>query len=219
MDIFNQPRLNFRVASGPCHTALIAWRERRLAVEKQHFDFAKSVGGTGFYPGSEDNVGNGVAIHAVIFEGDLPAGWKVRKWKSFNGLSAGMSAGWPDKRTKIGKEALAVIRALPLRPSCNAPCDEIGFPTSLSYTYPGGKGSVPLGMFETLKAGWIEDVFYVSLPDYQRIGLALQAEGKEVERVDWLPLVGMQLVLKEQVDLDYARHKAATAATAEGGAA
>lgn len=212
MDPFNQPRAHFRVESGPCHEILMRWREARTEIESEYFAFAKSAGGMGFYPGSDDNVGNAVAINAVIFEGDLPKGWKPRKWKSFAGLERGKTAAWPDTRSTDGKAALAAIKALPLRPSSYGPCDAIGFPSSLSYTKEGTNGSMTLGVFETLKVGWIEDVLYVSLPDEKRVRLGMEAEGYTVEGDLWSPLPGMVRVLKEEVDLDYARHKAKVAA-------
>ena len=210
---FVEKRNHFRVAAGPCHEILMRWREARKAIEDQYWSFAKSVGATGFFPGHDDNVGNATAISAAIFEGGLPKGWKPRKWKSFANLSAGKMAGWPDQRTTDGKAALKAIKALPLRPSTYGPCDEIGFPSSLRYSRPDGShGSMGLGFMSTLSVGWIEDVFYVSLPDEAKSRADLERDGYTVEGEPWTPLAGMECILKEEADLDYARHKAKVAA-------
>lgn len=205
-------RCEYRVASGPCHEALITWRQDRQAIDAQCFEFARSVGGNGFYAGHDDNVGNALAIHAVTFEGAVPAGWKERKWKSLKRTGEGIPC-WPDKRTAVGKAALKAIKALPLRPSSYRVCTAIAFPASLEYHGNGvTRGSSAMGFFETLLAGWIKDTFYVSLPDVKRARQRLIDSGYTVDTPEWEPLPGMEPILKEEADLDYAREKLRLAA-------
>lgn len=198
-------RKHYRIASGPAFDACQKYRQARERVSDVHLAYAKSVGGVGNYQGSTARVGNGTPISAVIFEGDLPAGWKPRKWRSFQGLPNGRSAAWPDKRTVAGKAALAEIMALEYRPDPDDICGDIGFPLSLSYSKEGSTGTESLGFFETANVGWIKDVYYLSLPDYAAVRAKREAEGYTVDTPYWSPLEGMDPVLKEEVDLDFAR--------------
>lgn len=204
---FTPDRQFYRVASGSCWDALMAWREERKAVDAACFEFAKSVGGIGFYAGHDDNVGNATAIAAVTFEGELPKGWKPRRWSSFV-LQSGHTPAWPDERTKLGKEAVKAIKALKLRPSTYKVCDKIGFPSCVSYSKPGEcRGTDGMMCFETMLVGWNGDTFYVGLPRLNETIAKYEAEGYAVETPRWEPLPGMEPILKEEMDLDMARAK------------
>jgi hypothetical protein len=202
-------RKYYRVVEGPCHEVLTRWRSKREELQKQYLAFANSVGGCGYYPGHDDNVVNATAISAVVFDGKLPSGWKPRRWQSFTGVHRGKSTGWPDQRTKIGKEALAAIKKLPLLPSSYGPCREIGFPTSLSYS---GRetilGSTQMGVWETMLIGFLRDTFYVAIPDEEAARAELVAKGYTVEGDPWRPLPGMVEILEEEMNLDFARERA-----------
>lgn len=205
-------RKHYRVRSGPCWDACKAYREAYDAITASNMNFAVSVGGIGFYEGSTENVGNGLAISAVTFDGPLPKGWKRRNWRSFTGLKTGHTAAWPDQRTSEGKAALKAIKALPLFPLPDRVCDAIGFPTSLSYEKEGASGTESLGFFRTIGIGWIDDTFYVSLPDIVGQRARKIEQGYTVTTPEWHILDGMEPILKEEADLDYARNRAAKAA-------
>lgn len=200
-------RRYYRVTEGPCHAALLAWRQKTKAIKDQHWDFVKAHGAKGYFPGFEDNVGNAIAIIGLIFEGALPTGWKPKKLKSSVDMT-GKKVGWPDQRTAIGKQALRDLKALPLCPSTNSVCDQIGFPHVLKYS---GKdteeGWASLALFETLSAGYIDDTFYISLPDEALNRSMYEAKGYIVEGEAWSPLPGMVEILEEEMDLDFAREK------------
>lgn len=206
-------RLHYRVASGPCHDACSAFRSLKIDIAGKHQAFAKAAGGVGHYPGSTENVGNAMAINAVIFDGDLPSGWKPRRQSNYRGLKPGQRAASPDQHTKAGKAILEEIGQLPLLPSSGRICDAIGFPQGLSYRKGDHTGMEALGLFETIKVGWLGDVFYVSLPDYDAIRARREADGYEVTTPPWTLLPGMELILKEEADLDFARAAAAKAAS------
>lgn len=204
-------RITYRVAHGPCHEALLAWRTEKQAVQSHHQGSATALGAVGFYPGSDDNVGNGIAIYALIFEGKLPEGWKPAG-KRFFKHGSGQVAGKPDKRTAIGKLALEAIQALPCTPNPDKVSREIGFPMSLNYESADSKGSRHLGMWNCIAIGWLEDTFYVSLPDLQAERQIHIDRGETVTSPDWHPLEGMERILKEEADLDFARAKLKEAA-------
>ena len=205
--LFRADRQYFRVERGPCFDILVAWRKQRRELETRYFDFAKSVGGVGFYAGHDDNVGNATALAAVIFDGPLPKGWKLRQWSSFV-VEDGKTPGWPDQRTKIGKDALAAIKAMPLRPSSYHVCGALGVPTSLEYS---GKGTIKgydcMGVFETANIGWTGDSFYIALPKIAEARQRLTDQGYTVATPEWQPLDGMEPILKEEMELDFARAK------------
>jgi hypothetical protein len=210
----DSPRQYYRVTSGPCWDILVAWREKRNAIDAGCFDFAKSVGGNGFFGGHDDNVGNALAISAVSFDGKLPEGWKQRKWKSLQ-VKTGNTAGWPDQRSKAGRAALAAIRALPLRPSSGKVCDAISHPHSLHYkTAAGGEGHSSLGFWDTALIGWSGDTFYLGLPNIALEKRRHEAQGDTVLTPVWEPWDGMEPILKEEMELDYARAKLAKAEAA-----
>ncbi|MCM0001444.1 MAG: hypothetical protein NBV68_18895, partial [Erythrobacter sp.] len=96
------------------------------------------------------------------------------------------------------------------------PCTAIGYPHSLSYSSPnGGHGVTSLGFFETMQIGWIAGgPFYVSLPDEMLKRQELEERGHTVEGEPWQPLPGMVEILKEEMDLDFARAKLAQAGAA-----
>lgn len=205
----------YRVESGPCFDILTEWREQRRLISKQHWDWVEAKGGVALIPGSDDNVGNAIAIIRVVFEGELPAGWLKRSYNSPN-LKPDQVTAVPDKRTIIGKALMKEIEALPLRPSTNRPCDAIGYPHSLRYS---GRecitGTTSLGLFTTMQVGWIADgPFYVSLPDEQLKRKELEERGYTVEGEPWVSLPGMVEILKEEMDLDFARAKLAQAGAA-----
>ncbi len=206
----------YRVESGPCFDILIQWREQRRLVSQEIFDWVESKGGAGFIPGPDDNVGNAQAINCVIFEGKLPAGWLQRSIRLAQPLQPGQATAVPDKRTTIGKALEKEIKALPLRPSTNKPCTAIGYPHGLRYSHPDGSyGGTSLGFFETMQVGWIVDgPFYVSLPDEKLKRQELEERGYTVEGEPWQPLPGMVEILKEEMDLDFARAKLAQAGAA-----
>lgn len=206
----------YRVESGPCFDILTDWREQRLLVAKELWNWVEAKGGLAFIPGPEDNVGNAVAINRVIFERDLPAGWLAKSVKTASSLKPGQVPAVPDKRTTIGKALEKEIKALPLRPSSSKPCTAIGYPHGLRYTHPDGSyGSTSLGFFETMQVGWIADgPFYVSLPDERLKRQELEESGYTVEGEPWEPLAGMVEILKEEMDLDFARAKLAQAGAA-----
>ncbi|WP_294138289.1 hypothetical protein [Sphingomonas sp.] len=114
---------------------------------------------------------------------------------------------------------MADIKRLPLLPSSNRVCAAIGFPHSLSYEGKGSTGTESLGFFETAKIGWLQQTFYLSLPDYAGQRAKKEAEGYIVTTPQWSPLDGMESVLKEQVDLDYAIARQAEAAAKQDRAA
>lgn len=203
-------RVHYRVSSGPCHDALLAWREERNAIQSKHWEFAKSNGASGLYPGSDDNVGNGIAIHALIFEGALPEGWKSAG-KAFYRHGDKQVAGKPDKRTAIGKALVKEIAGLPRPPHSDRVLDKIGFPARLDYENEAGSGSRWLGFINALSVGYIKDVFYIALPDLQAERQAHFSKGDKVTSPDWQPLDGMEAILKEEADLDFARAKLADA--------
>ena len=204
---FKPNRQFYRVASGPCWDVLMAWRKEREAVDAACFDFAKSVGGSSFYAGHDDNVCNATALSAVTFEGDLPKGWKARRWSSFV-VKDGQTPAWPDKRTKVGREALAAIGRLKLRPSSYKACDAIGFPSCINYK---GNGTIDgydsMMCVETMAVGWHLDTFYVGLPRLNDEIEKYEARGYTVTTPRWEPLEGMEPILKEEMDLDMARAK------------
>lgn len=206
----------YRVESGPCYDILTDWREQRRVIAKEAWDWVKAHGGTGFIPGHDDNVGNAKAINRVIFEGELPQGWLQRSIKLASPLKAGQLTAVPDKRTTTGKALEKEIRELPLRPSSSKPCTAIGYPHALRYSHPDGSyGSTSLGFFETMQVGWIVDgPFYVSLPDEMIKRQELEERGYTVEGEPWEPLPGMIEILKEEMDLDFARAKLAQAGAA-----
>lgn len=212
-------RKHYRIAGGPAWEACNDYRALRQAVSDKHHDYAKSVGGIGFYAGNDENVGNASPISGVIFAGDLPTGWKRRNWSSQRGLKSGQVVGWPHLGTKAGRAILADIKRLPLLPSSNRVCAAIGFPHSLSYEGKGSTGTESLGFFETAKIGWLQQTFYLSLPDYAGQRAKKEAEGYIVTTPQWSPLDGMESVLKEQVDLDYAIARQAEAAAKQDRAA
>ena len=202
----------YRITHGPCHEILQSWREQVREVGNQHWEFSQAMGAIGFIPGSEDNVVNGVAIRRLIFDGALPKGWKERMTRG-TVLQRGHLAALPDLRTIAGKEAAKAMNALPLRPSTRAACDAIGFPHGLQYAGNGAiRGSTSLGFWETLSVGYIDDTFYVALPDERAKRRKLEEEGYTVEGHPWTPLPGMIEILREEMELDFARHNAATAA-------
>jgi hypothetical protein len=208
-------RKHYRVTSGVAFDACTAFKERQQEVVAAHQDYAAAVGGVGCYTGNTENVGNATAISAVIFEGELPSGWKRRSWKSFSGMKPGQIAGWPDKRTASGKAALADIAALPLAPTPDRICAPIGFPTCLKYERPdGGSCMQHMGLWNVANIGWLEGVFYLSLPDYAAQKAAKEREGYTVTLPAWDVPEGMVMVLKEEVALDYARARAAEALAA-----
>jgi hypothetical protein len=170
------------------------------------------VGGVGYYSGNDENVGNASPISGVIFPGDLPDGWKRRNWSSQRGLKSGQVVGWPHLGTKAGKALLTHIKTLPLMPSSNRVCAAIGFPLALCYEGKGSSGTEMLAFFETAKVGWLKDTFYLSLPDYAGQRAKREADGYTITTPQWSPLDGMEPVLKEQVDLDYALARQAEAA-------
>jgi hypothetical protein len=205
----------YRVGSGPCFDILTIWQENRRLVSKQCWDWVESKGGVAFIPGAEDNVGNATAITRVIFEGELPAGWLRRSINLASPLKPGQVTAVPDRRTNIGKALMKEIKALPLRPSTCGPCDEIGFPHSLKATTSDSSFHTSLGLFTTMQVGWIAGgTFYVSLPDEKRKRLELEEKGYTVEGEPWEPLPGMVEILKEEMDLDFARAKLAQAGAA-----
>lgn len=197
-------RITYRVAHGPCHAALLAWRTEKQAIAKQHWDYATALGAVGFYPGSDDNVGNGIAISALIFEGKLPEGWKPAGKRYFK-HPAGHVAGKPDKRTTLGKVVLEAIQALPCTPNPDKATRDIGFPMSLSYETATLKAARHLGMWNCMSIGWLGDTFYVTLPDLQAERQYHIDKGETVTSPDWHPLEGMERILKEEADLDFAR--------------
>lgn len=214
-------RKHYRVANGPCWDACNAYRTAKQAVSDAHFDFAKSIGGVGLYSGNTENVGNALPVNAIIFDGALPEGWKRRNWSSMKGIKSGQIAAFPDKRSKAGKAALVQIMALPLLPTPDRICKAIGYPLSISYERGGdnpGSGSQGLGFFEVAGLGWIKDTFYLSLPDYAGQRGKLETQGWTITSPAWAPLEGMELVLKEQVDLDFALDRQAAAAARNTGA-
>lgn len=206
----------YRVESGPCFDILTDWREKRRLVSKECWDWVESKGGVAFIPGAEDNVGNAIAINRVIFEGDLPAGWLQRSINLASPLKPGQCTAVPDRRTTIGKALMKEIKALPLQLSTSKPCTEIGFPHALRYSHPDGSyGSTSLGFFTTMQVGWIADgPFYVSLPDEKLKRQELEQQGYTVEGEPWEALPGMVQILKEEMDLDFARAKLAQAGAA-----
>ncbi|HZG32158.1 MAG TPA: hypothetical protein VEZ59_02730 [Sphingopyxis sp.] len=204
----NTPRIYFRVTSGPCHNALIAWRTKRQEIAALHWDLGQLYGAVGLYPGSDDNVGNARAINALIFKGELPEGWKRASAKAFHRHDAGQVAGKPDLRTSIGKAAEKAIKALPLTPHVDRVTREIGFPMSLDYLSGEGGGSSWLGWIDCMAAGWIKDTFYVSLPDIDHARREHMELGRTVTTPDWRPLPGMEQILKEEMELEYARDRA-----------
>ena len=205
----------YRVTDGPCHEILMGWFATRRKLQSTYWAFIQSVGAVGYIPGWDDNVGNACAVIGVIFEGDLPAGWKRKKLRLNASLASNKVIGWPDKRSIIGKEAMKALKALPLCPSSNGPCKDIGFPLSLEYTGKSvSRGSTSLGFFETMSIGCIGDTFYVALPDERARRAELQAQGYTVKGDPWSPLPGMTQILREEMDLDYARDAAAQAAEA-----
>jgi hypothetical protein len=209
----NNNRQYYRVESGLCWDALVDWRNRRQEADKQCFEFAKSVGGVGFYAGNDENVGNALAVAAIIFEGKLPSGWKQRRWSSFQNIREGTVAGWPDQRTIAGKAALKRIKALPLRPSSYRVCDAIGFPGAVNYSNATSRGSSALGFWETMHiGGWLRDTFYVGLPKLDEEIAKMEAKGYTVDTPRWTPVEGMVPILKEEMDLDFARAKLRDAA-------
>jgi hypothetical protein len=206
----------YRVESGPCFDILTEWREQRRIIAEQAWSWVEGQGGSGFIPGHDDNVGNAQAIKRVIFEGKLPQGWLQRSIRLASPLKQGQVTAVPDKRTTIGKALEKEIKALPLRPSSSKPCTAIGYPHALSYARPGGgHGVTSLGLFETMQVGWIADgPFYVSLPDERAERQQLEERGYTVEGEPWEPLPGMVEILKEEMDLDFARAKLAQAGAA-----
>ncbi len=198
-------RQYYRVQSGPCWVALAVWRKRRHEVDDLCYEFARSVGGAGFYAGHDDNVGNALALNAVAFDGDLPKGWKPRRWKSLV-RADGKAPAWPDQRTSAGKDALKAIKALPLRPSSGHVCKAIGHPQALAYSGTGtSRGCSSLGLWDTMTVGWHEDTFYVGLPRLNEEIAAYQAKGYTVDTPEWHPLPGMEPILKEEMELGFAR--------------
>lgn len=206
----------YRVESGPCFDILTEWREKRRLVSKELFDWIEAKGAVAFIPGPDDNVGNAVPIARAIFEGDLPQGWRERSIKTASPLKNGQLAAVPDKRTSIGKQLEKEIKTLPLRPSTSKPCTAIGFPHCLRYSGKGTiSGSIGLGLWETMSVGWLPDgPFYVSLPDEKLKRQEIEEDGYTVEGEPWEPLPGMVEILKEEMDLDFARAKLAQAGAA-----
>lgn len=207
----------YRVESGPCFDILTKWREEHRRISDQIFDWAKDRGGVAVIFGPDDNVGNAVAIRRVIFQGDLPSGWRQQSIQLASPLKRGQVAAVPDRRTSEGKFLDKQIKALPLRPSTGHPCTAIGYPHSLSYSHPakGSKGCMSLGLFQTMQVGWIADgPFYVSLPDEKLKRQELEEDGYTVEGEPWEPLPGMVEILKEEMDLDFARAKLVQAGAA-----
>lgn len=212
---FNHPWVCYRVEDGPCHEILLRWRDQRNKIATRCWAFAESVGGSGYVPGHDDAVVNAVAINAIIFSGDLPKGWKPKELNLATPLPEGKRLGWPDQRTKVGKAAMAAIKALPVVPSTRHARAEIGFPPSL--TYRGNsveRGSHPLGLFDTLKVGWLEDVLFVALPDENDARRKLEAKGYTVDGDPWQPMPEMVEILREEMDLEFAKAKAAKAKVA-----
>lgn len=210
--LYKPERQYFRVTEGPCWDILVDWRAKRQAIEAECFDFAKASGGTGFYGGHDDNVGNATAVSAVTFAGELPKGWKPRNWKSLV-AKEGETPAWPDQRTIAGKAALAAIRALPLRPSTYHVCKAIGFPSSLEYSGKSvTKGYDGMGVFDIAVIGWLQETFYIALPKLSEARQRLIDSGYTVATPDWTPLAGMEPILKEEMELDYARARLAKAA-------
>lgn len=201
-------RIFYRVSSGPCHDALIAWRKRREAVAQTHWEFATSQGAVGLYPGSDDNVGNGRAIYALIFDTKLPNGWKAAGQR-FHRHGSGQCAGKPDLRTKTGKAAADAISQLAMTPHVDKVTRAIGYSLSLDFEGPDGRGSRALGFFNCMTVGWIENTFYISLPDLEAERGYHLARGDQVLSPNWHPDDGMQPILMEEADLDFAREKAA----------
>lgn len=206
----------YRVESGPCFDILSDWREQRRLVSKELFDWIEAKGAVGFIPGHEDNVVNATPISRVIFEGQVPAGWLHRSINLAQPLKPGQVTAVPDSRTTIGKALMKEIKALPLRPSTNKPCTAIGFPHGLRYSHPDGSyGGTSLGLFTTMQVGWIADgPFYVSLPDERVERQELEEHGYTVEGEPWEPLPGMVEILKEEMELDFARANLAQAGAA-----
>jgi hypothetical protein len=206
-DLTGFKRKHYRVLSGPCWDALKAYRDIRTEVGEEHLAWARSVGGVGCYSGSTENVGNGVSIYAVVFEGELPKGWKRRDQRDYKGLKPGQTAAWPDKRSSEGKAATVAINALRLLPDPDRVTKAIGFPHSLEYEKEGQNGFEALGFFETIRIGWLLDTFYVSLPDIAGQRARRIADGYTVTTPEWHPLEGMEPILKEEMALDFARHR------------
>lgn len=203
-------RKHYRVVDGPCWDACEMYRQAKQAVSDAHWDFAKSIGAVGLYSGNTENVGNALPVNAIIFDGALPEGWKRRNWSSMKGMKPGQTSAFPDKRSKAGKAALAAIMALPLLPTPDRICKAIGYPLAISYERSGDKpcsGTQGLGFFEVANVGWLKDTFYLSLPDYAGQRGKLESEGYTITTAPWSPLEGMQPILKEEADLDYARAK------------
>lgn len=205
----------YRVESGPCFEILTRWREQRRLAAKAVFDWVESKGGTGFVPGSDDNVINGLPIRVVIFDGPPPTGWREHRIDMATPLKLGQTTATPDMRTKIGKALIEEIKLLPRQPSSYGPCDAIGYPTGLRYEGQGCKGSTSLGFIETMGVGWIADgPFYVRLPDERHARKRLEERGYTVEGEPWEPLPGMVEILREEMELDFARANLAQAGAA-----
>lgn len=209
--MFDNPRVTFRVTSGKCHDALIAYRARRKECQSAYWAYAESKGAVGLFQGGTENVGNARPISALIFD-HVPGGGWIKAHKNLQAkLAGGQVAYRPGEKTVVGRALLAEIMALPLLPCPDrAILPAIGFPTSLHYsseTYSDMHSS--LGFWELAGVGFIADTFYLSLPDINAIRRKHIDRGDTVHTPEWSPLDGMELILKEEADLDFARAKLA----------
>lgn len=205
-------RKYYRVTHGIAYDAIMAYREKCHAVEGVCWDYSKRVGGIGFFEGSAANVGNGVAINAVIFEGSAPAGWKKSHSSYQAKLDRGKTACRPDKRTKAGQQFEAEIKAIERAPCADVICEAIGAPTSISYKYKDGHGNASFGFWSACSPAWCGDDLYLALPDYEAAWARYEADGKTVTTPRWTVPDGMTEILKEEMDLDFARAKLAESA-------
>lgn len=132
------------------------WQDKWKAAHRAAFDFAKSMGASGWVPDHEyDLVG-------LIPNGDIPQGWKQARRKNRVFLE-------PAKGS-AGAAAREAIAALPEHPKQNDLPALLGIPTVISYEYPDNKGwgssSMSGGYWHAVELMWCDDdALVLRLPD------------------------------------------------------
>lgn len=224
-------RKYYRVDGGPCLDIVSAWHEKRIEALQQARTWAAKAGASSVLFASEDELLHGRIIKAIGFKEPLPPGWRAlddgyrERIKTRDGhymrrpigdyselIKAGLLPAIPDQRMREGRELAKQIKKLALPPTKQDLCRFIKFPVLLSYsgyylndivqncTLVGYKH--PIAVIRVN-----DDLYFLDLPDENRVRQRYVSKGFIVEGQPWEPLAGMVEISKDVMVSELKRAK------------
>jgi hypothetical protein len=191
----------YRITGGAPLEFCLSFKARWKSKMAEFGAYSTAKGGEGFTE-MFGYFGSVIFAHGA----KIPDGFVAMKRRTNDGQIAYV----PAKRTAAGKIIKAEFDALGRFPMSDEFCHHFSIPTSLSYRKQGeGHGHMALhsGGFSTAQVLWVNDDFWVILPDIAEVIAEKAAKGWDCDPSQFCPPIGIERSSKARYELAIAAAK------------